>query len=314
VPRPPAIVTPAFTTASAVQRRLPATRAVLPYVPADADSVRLPVGPGALHALRYGHGGPTVLLIHGFTTSTPLWLSVAPLLLAQGCQVLVPDLLGFGESDRPVGGPYNIGAQARYLDRALALLRVHAVVAVGQDVGGLVAARLAAIRPERVSAIVQCSPPPDGGAGGPEIDGVQDQTGPALLDISSRPLGVVDLLRPVLRSAVSDVATMPDRLIARFSAPYTGGQGARHLLDLARSVTEDSTEAPVQLRSDVTPFRVTGEDDPLVATPAAPRVRLQGATRLLPLEQPAALAELILERVVVSIESLGTLEKRAPTE
>jgi pimeloyl-ACP methyl ester carboxylesterase len=253
-----------------------------------------------------------VLLLHGFTTSAPLWQSIAPLLLAQGCQVIVPDLLGFGESDRPVGGPYNVSAQARYLDRALALLRIQSVVAVGQDLGGIIAARLARMRPERVNALVLCSPPPGDGLGGPEIDGVQDQTGPALLEISSRPLGVVDLLRPVLRAAVSDPAVMPDRLIARFSAPYTGGQGARHLLDLARSVSEDSADAPALLVSDLSPFRVTGDNDPIVATPSAPLVRVQGATRLLPLEQPAMLAELILERVVVNIETIGTLENRAP--
>ena len=200
VPRPPATATSAFSSVSPVQRRLPPSRAVLRHLPPDGDYVRLPVGPGALQALRYGHGGPAVLLVHGFTTSTPLWYRVAPILLSRGCQVIVPDLLGFGESDRPVGGPYTVAAQARYLERALALLRINQVVAVGQDLGCAVLRRLAQQRPERISALILASPTPADAAGGPEIDAVRGQTGPALLEISSRPLGVVDLLGPVLRS------------------------------------------------------------------------------------------------------------------
>jgi pimeloyl-ACP methyl ester carboxylesterase len=288
------IQTPIFTPVTPMQRRLPALRTALPYVPADADYLRLPVGPGAIHALRYGHGGTAVLLLHGFTTSAPLWNQVAAHLLAAGCQVIVPDLLGFGESDRPVGGPYTVTAQARYLDRALALLRLHEVIAVGQDLGGVVATRLAALRPERVRSLVLCAPTPDDTITGPEIEAVRDQTGPALLEISSRPLGVVDLLGPALRSAVSDAAAMPDKLIARFSAPYTGSQGARHLLDLARAVaeTEDDAVALDVTRAPI--VRVTGADDPLPASGVTGLVRLPASRRLLPVEQPEALAKLIL--------------------
>jgi pimeloyl-ACP methyl ester carboxylesterase len=268
----------------------------LPYTAADADYVRLPVGPGAIHALRYGHGGPAVLLVHGFTTSAPLWKQVASALLAQGCQVIVPDLLGFGESDRPVAGPYTVSAQARYLDRALALLRVQRVIAVGQDLGGVVLTRLATLKPERIRGLVICSPTPGNGPDGPEIDVVRGQTGPALLEISSRPLGVVDLIGPALRDAVSAPGTMTDRVIARYSAPYTGSQGARHLLDLARAVAEEEDAVPIDLRG-IRCVRVTGESDPMVAQAATPLVRLPAAKRLLPMEQPAALAALILEYV-----------------
>jgi pimeloyl-ACP methyl ester carboxylesterase len=301
------IQTPIFTPVTPMQRRLPALRPSLPYVPADADYLRLPVGPGAIHALRYGHGGTAV---HGFTTSAPLWNQVAAHLLAGGCQVIVPDLLGFGESDRPVGGPYTVSAQARYLDRALALLRLHEVIAVGQDLGGVVATRLAALRPERVRSIVLCAPTPNDAITGPEIEAVRDQTGPALLEISSRPLGVVDLLGPALRAAVADAATMPDKLVERFSAPYTGSQGARHLLDLARAVaeTEDDVVGLDAIRAPT--IRVTGTDDPLPASSAVALVRLPGAKRLLPIEQPEALSALILRDDAPSdTESPAALEQ-----
>jgi len=231
------------------------------------------------------------------------------MLLAGGCQVIVPDLLGFGESDRPVGGPYTVSAQARYLDRALALLRVHSVVAVGQDLGCVVVRRLTAIRPERVSASILCSPTPNDKAGGPEIDAVRGQTGPALLEISSRPLGVVDLLGPALRAGVLDAASMPDRLVARFSAPYTGSQGARHLLDLARAVGEEEEESVGRVSESRT-LRVFGENDPMVAPATGAVIRLPGAMRLLAMEQPEALAALILERAQAVRSSTDALEDR----
>ena len=309
VPRPPFMTPQPFPQVMPAQRRLPSTRAVLPYLPPDGDYVRLPVGPGALHALRYGHGGPAVLLVHGFTTSAPLWRRVAPMLLANGCQVIVPDLLGFGESDRPVGGPFTVSAQARYIDRALALLRINRVVAVGQDLGCVVVRRLALIRPERISAMVLCSPTPSDLAGGPEIEAVRGQAGPTLLEISSRPLGVVDLLAPVLRGAVSEQENMPDTLVARFSAPYTGSQGARHLLDLARAVAEEEDAVPLPL-SDISTLRVTGEEDPMVAPPSASVIRLPGAKRLLAVERPGPLSALIMERVEASTDSPVSLEER----
>ena len=314
MPRPPVIATPIFSPITTVKRRLPSTRAVLTHVPLDGDYVRLPVGPGALHAVRYGHGGPAVLLLHGFTTSATLWQLVAPLLLAGGCQVIVTDMLGFGESDRPVGGPYDISSQARYVDRALALLRVNRVTAVGQDLGCVVLRRLAAIRPERIESLVLCSPTPGDLAGGPEIEAVQGQAGPALLEISSRPLGVVDLLGPVLRSAVSNAATsMPDRMVARFSAPYTGSQGARHLLDLARAVGEEADAPPLAV-NEPGALRVTGEDDPMVAPAVAALIRLPGARRLLALERSDALAALILERVHAANRLDPSLEHSRTTD
>ena len=312
VPRPPALPSAAPSPApAALQRRLPPRRTVLPDTGLDADYLRLPVGPGAIHALRYGHGGPAVLLVHGFTTSAPLWRRVAPLLLARGCQVIVPDLLGFGESDRPPGGPYTIAAQARHLDRALALLRLPRVLAVGQDLGGRVVRRLAAMRPERVAGVVALSPGAPLEEPEPEIVAVQEQTGPALLEISSRPLGVVDLLLPALQAALGDTDAFDATRLARYAAPYTGQLGARHLLDLARAITED-TEAPLAPPLSVPVTLVLGDDDPLPApVGTTDMVRIPGAKRLLAEETPAALADVLVVRAMqaFSDESLPSMRR-----
>lgn len=65
-----------------------------------------------------GRGEP-VLLVHGFPMASWGWHRVWPR-LASRFTVLAPDLLGFGFSDKPPGGPYGIGDQADLLEELLA--------------------------------------------------------------------------------------------------------------------------------------------------------------------------------------------------
>ena len=48
--------------------------------------------------------GAAVLLLHGFPDSSDLWRNQIPALVDAGLRVIVPDLRGFGESDKPPGG------------------------------------------------------------------------------------------------------------------------------------------------------------------------------------------------------------------
>src|SRR5450756_1645730 len=125
----------------------------------QADVLRAPVGPGAMHVERYGHGGTAVILLHGFGTCNFLWRAIAPEITAAGHTAYSVDLLGHGESDRPFDADFGIAAQAEYLDAAMTALRVARAVLVGVDIGGDVALRLAATRPERVEKIVLINTP-----------------------------------------------------------------------------------------------------------------------------------------------------------
>src|SRR5690348_8221217 len=117
--------------------------------PIDADLLRIPVGPGSIHVERYGHGGPAVLLVHGFGTCSFLWRNVAPELALANRTAFSIDLFGYGESDRPFDADFGIAAQAEHLDHALTALRLARAAVVGIDLGGALAMRLAATRPER---------------------------------------------------------------------------------------------------------------------------------------------------------------------
>ena len=124
----------------------------------DADLLRVPVGPGSLHVERYGHGGPAVLLVHGFGTCSFVWRNVGPSIAVANLTAFAIDLFGYGESDRPFDGDYGIAAQAEYLDRGLTALRVSRATVVGLDLGGAVALRFAAAHPERVEKLVLVNP------------------------------------------------------------------------------------------------------------------------------------------------------------
>jgi hypothetical protein len=58
--------------------------------------------PVRLHHLGEGDlAGPVVLLLHGEPTWSYLYRNVLPPLVADGCRVIAPDLIGFGRSDKP---------------------------------------------------------------------------------------------------------------------------------------------------------------------------------------------------------------------
>jgi pimeloyl-ACP methyl ester carboxylesterase len=106
--------------------------------------------------------GPPVLLLHGWPGDRHDWREVVARLDGRA-DVVVPDLRGFGESDKHVADPaqaYDAAAQVRSVVGLLDELGLGQVVAAGYDVGSRVAQRIAADAPERVLALVVAPPLP----------------------------------------------------------------------------------------------------------------------------------------------------------
>jgi pimeloyl-ACP methyl ester carboxylesterase len=108
---------------------------------------------------------PAVVLLHGWPGDRQDWRAVVPLLEAQGrATVLVPDLRGFGESDKRAGDMpevYAAGGQAASVLGLLDELEItRPVVLAGYDVGGRVAQQIARDTPARVRALVIAPPLP----------------------------------------------------------------------------------------------------------------------------------------------------------
>jgi pimeloyl-ACP methyl ester carboxylesterase len=109
--------------------------------------------------------GPAVVLLHGWPGSRDDFRLVRPL-LTEDADVVVPDLRGFGESDKHPVDPdegYSGAAQARSITGLLDELDLGPVVLAGYDIGSRIAQAVAQASPERVRALVITPPAPGAG-------------------------------------------------------------------------------------------------------------------------------------------------------
>ena len=106
--------------------------------------------------------GPAVLLLHGWPGDRTDYRAVVPL-VARSADVIVPDLRGFGESDKHPAEParqYNAAAQARSIAGLIGELGLGQVVLAGYDIGSRIAQAVARDRPDLVRALVIAPPLP----------------------------------------------------------------------------------------------------------------------------------------------------------
>lgn len=260
-----------------------------------------------MNVARYGHGGRPILFLHGLGTSSFLWREVAPALAAANHTALAVDLFGHGESDRPYDGEFGIVAQADYVDRALTALRVTRATIVGCDLGASIAMRMAVSHPDRLDRLVLVSPPDLDDAPGEDVKLLQRSVRLSPLRQQRGVMGAAPLLRPVLEGSVADPDAMPDRLVARYLAPFVGRDGVSQLLTLARSVRAQDLHED-ELRAIRAPTMiVVGDEDRWLPTRAAERLagiipesrleRIEGVGRLVPEEAPDRLGDLLLNFV-----------------
>ena len=97
---------------------------------------------------------PTLVLIHGFASSTLVWSKVFLRFAEAGFHVIAVDMLGFGYSGKPRNGEYTIGGQARLLIGLLDRLGIKRATLVGSSYGGAVAATCALDHSDRVEKLV----------------------------------------------------------------------------------------------------------------------------------------------------------------
>jgi pimeloyl-ACP methyl ester carboxylesterase len=112
---------------------------------------------------RFGTGEP-VLLLHGWPGDRTDYRALGPALaMGSACDVIVPDLRGFGESDKHAvdpAGQYSPSAQARSVAGLIRELGLDQVLLAGYDVGSRVAQAVAAEYPDLVRALVVSPPLP----------------------------------------------------------------------------------------------------------------------------------------------------------
>ncbi len=107
--------------------------------------------------------GQPIVLWHGFLSTGYAWRKVAPALASVGLAVLVPDMRGFGDSDKPDGNEgYDARALAeegRALVAELGFGAGRPLIHAAHDMGGLPALIWAADHPDEVAGLLYIEAP-----------------------------------------------------------------------------------------------------------------------------------------------------------
>ena len=107
-----------------------------------------------LHYLEWGDpAAPPVMLIHGGRDHARSWDAIATD-LAASYRVIVPDLAGHGDSEWVSSGEYRVNGHAFDIAHLIVLLGFEKLPLVGHSLGGHIATRIAAARPETVTRLV----------------------------------------------------------------------------------------------------------------------------------------------------------------
>jgi pimeloyl-ACP methyl ester carboxylesterase len=132
------------------------------YLPAQADALGVPLPPvervaltlpdgRTVSALRFGSDAPRVTLLHGAGLNAHTWDTTS---LALQQPLLAIDLAGHGDSSWRSDADYTPRTLAADVAAALEAWTTQPQIVVGQSLGGLTGAALAAARPDLVAELV----------------------------------------------------------------------------------------------------------------------------------------------------------------
>lgn len=138
-----------LSAGAALAQTSPSTSATTTYHTAEVDGLQVfyrEAGP---------KNAPTLLLLHGFPSSSIMFETLIPL-LADRYHIVAPDYPGFGLSDAPPPSQYayTFDHIAGTMDHLVGQLGLTSYTLYMQDYGGPVGMRLAIAHPERVRGMV----------------------------------------------------------------------------------------------------------------------------------------------------------------
>ncbi len=131
------------------------------------------IGAYRIHYLDEGPAnGAPVFLLHGEPTWSYLYRKMIPVFTAAGYRVIVPDLVGFGKSDKPARkDDYSYQMQVDVMLELVEQLDLQETTFFGQDWGGLIGLRVVAAVPQRFARVVVSN------TGLPGADGIGGMVG-----------------------------------------------------------------------------------------------------------------------------------------
>jgi 2-hydroxymuconate-semialdehyde hydrolase len=209
---------------------VPMTTELITPAPLAQTKRKIRTFAGDIAYVRKGQG-PALLLIHGIPSSSYLWRDVIDPLSAT-FDVLAPDLLGYGDSDKRLDADLSIAAQARYIVAFMESIGVHQAAVVGHDIGGGIAQLMAVDEPQRVARLIL-------------IDSIVDNNWP-VADIArlKEPvwdqimvnLDLRDGFRKGLEAGTVTEGRVTDELVDEWTRPFQDLGGRRAYLRAARAL------------------------------------------------------------------------------
>lgn len=111
-----------------------------------------------MHVVRVGKGTPMILL-HGILSSHHYWADLVKHIPVNKYEVIMPDLIGFGDSKKPYTLNYSIDSHAGALERALLENINKPAILAGHSMGAMIALQLALRNPNAIKELVLINPP-----------------------------------------------------------------------------------------------------------------------------------------------------------
>jgi 2-hydroxy-6-oxonona-2,4-dienedioate hydrolase len=117
------------------------------FVDVDGNKIRY---------LESGSSKKTLVLIHGLGASCERWEKVLPI-FENDFQVIVPDLIGFGYSDKPTVD-YTMDFFSNFLEKFLKTLEINKTSIIGSSLGGQIAVEYTSSHSNSVEKLILVSP------------------------------------------------------------------------------------------------------------------------------------------------------------
>lgn len=98
-----------------------------------------------------------LVILHGIGTSSERWAPIIPT-LSKSFRVIVPDIVGFGKSEKPVDTYYSMRFFVDFLQAFLEKLHIVRCVLVGHSFGGYLATEFAIEHREKIVKLILVAP------------------------------------------------------------------------------------------------------------------------------------------------------------
>ena len=121
-----------------------------PFEPHYKEIQDIDLGALRIHYVDEGpRNAPVILCLHGEPSWSYLYRKMIPLFTATGFRAVVPDLVGFGRSDKPSQrSDYSYKKHVQWMKEWIDEVGLRDITMLGQDWGGLIGLRLLAENPD----------------------------------------------------------------------------------------------------------------------------------------------------------------------